>query len=284
MAKEPTTILLDSDIVAYKFSSANQKDFDWNGDGNKVSVLQQDIEVVAQDTFDYIEELKDKLKAAEVIVCLSCPTSENFRLKVYPDYKGNRDPNAKPLQLALVKEKMATQYPSYARPNLEADDIMGILSTHPNIVKGRKVIVSEDKDMQTIPGLLYNPRKDTKVRTITREQADRYHLYQTLIGDATDFYPGCPGIGPDKAEKFLDAPFIRVPYLYEFKRGPRKGTSETRYSDHAIDDDSVWDGIVSLYEAAGKDEAFALAMARVARILRCTDYDFTNKEPILWTP
>lgn len=282
MSKAPTTLLLDSDIVAYKFSSSNQKDFDWNGDGNKVSVLQQDIEVVMTDCFDYIEELKDKLKADALIVCLSCPTPENFRLKVYPDYKGNRDPAAKPLQLSLVKEKMAAHYPSYARPTLEADDIMGILSTHPNIVKGRKVIVSEDKDMQTIPGLLFNPRKDTKVRTITLEQADRYHLYQTLMGDATDHYPGCPGIGPDKAEKFLTEPFRLVPYAHSLKSGPRKGQTETRHRTEPCAD--VWQGIVSLFEHAGETEAFALAMARVARILRASDYDFNKKEPILWTP
>ena len=30
------TLLLDSDIIAYKYAAANQKDFDWDGDGDSL--------------------------------------------------------------------------------------------------------------------------------------------------------------------------------------------------------------------------------------------------------
>jgi hypothetical protein len=49
-------------------------------------------------------------------------------------------------------------------------------------------------------------------------------------------------------------------------------------------EDYVWRAIVAAYEKAGKDVAYALTMARVARILRASDYDFDNQRPILWTP
>jgi hypothetical protein len=39
---------------------------------------------------------------------------------------------------------------------------------------------------------------------ITEAQADRFHMIQTLTGDVTDGYPGCPGIGPVKAEQILN--------------------------------------------------------------------------------
>lgn len=250
-----TTILLDSDIVVYKFSAANEQAFDWDGDGNKHRVT-GDLDDATSACLDYVEELKADLKADEMIVCLSCPTPENFRLKILPSYKGNRDPEKKPLQLSLVKEYLAGQYPCYARPTLEADDIMGILSTHPSLVKGKRVIVSEDKDMQTIPGLLYNPRKDKKPRFITEGFANYFHLYQTLIGDTTDHYKGCPGTGPKKAEEALTC----------------------------CEGMAAWRKVVVLFEAKGLTEEDALVQARVARILRHTDYDFKKKEVILWTP
>ena len=278
---EPKTILLDSDIVAYKFAVTNQKNYDWDGDGQKVSVL-TDIEYVMTDTIAYVEALKDRLKFPEVLVCLSCPTPENWRLPVLPSYKANRDPALKPLMLTLVKDRLAAHYPSYARPALEADDIMGILSTDPKLVKGKKVIVSEDKDMQTIPGFLFNPRKDSRIRYITEAMADRYHLYQTLIGDTVDNYTGLPGCGPEKADVMLDSPYLKVPYEHIFKRGPRKDTAETRYRTEPTDD--LWAGIVSLFEAAGLTEEDALVQARVSRILRSSDYNFNTKEVILWNP
>lgn len=277
----PTTLLLDTDIVAYKFSAANEQSFDWDGDGDKVRVT-EDIEDVMVQTIDYVEELKVKLKADELIVCLSCPTSENFRLSILPTYKGNRDPAKKPLQLGLVKQRLADHYPSYERPTLEADDIMGILSTHPTLVKGKKVIVSEDKDMKTIPGWLFNPRKDQKPKLISEADADYFHLYQTLIGDSTDHYSGCPDVGPVNATEVLDNPYLLVPYDYEFKRGPRKGMTEVRYEKVPTED--RWAAIVSQFERQGLTEDDALVQARVARILRASDYNFKTKEVILWKP
>ena len=38
------------------------------------------------------------------------------------------------------------------------------------------------------------------------------------------------------------------------------------------------------FEKKGLTEDDALLQARVARILRASDYDFKKKEPIMWTP
>ena len=253
------TLLLDSDIIAYKFASAAQKDFDWDGDGEKATAV-EDIADVAPQVEAYVDDLVEKLKADDLIVCLSCPSDENFRYKVLPRYKHNRVGKAKPVPLQAVKEWMRERYPTYERPTLEADDIMGILSTHPKLVPGTKIIVSEDKDLKTIPGLIFNPRKDEKPRRVSEEQADYFHLYQTLIGDTTDGYKGCPGIGPTKAQKILQP------------------DSHPEHQCHR------WKYVVKAYESKGLTEEDALVQARVARICRFTDYDFKKKEVILWTP
>lgn len=265
MSKQDTVLLLDSDIIAYKFASANQRNFDWESDGNIVSHVEP-LEDVVEQVRDYIFDLCKQLKADRYIVCLSCASTDNWRKDVLPSYKENRAGTVKPVLLGPIKDTMREEFECYERPRLEADDIMGILSTHPTLIPGKKIIVSEDKDMKTVPGWLFNPRKDEKPRKVSEEQADYFHLYQTLIGDTTDGYKGCPGIGPVKAEKIL----------------------QWAENDHRLDNgllrDFMWSRVVDAYESKGLTEEDALVQARVARICRFRDYDFKNKEVILWTP
>ena len=159
---------------------------------------------------------------------------------------------------------------------------MGILSTHPKLIPGKKIIVSEDKDMKTIPGWLFNPKKDKKPRLISPEEADWWHMLQTMTGDTTDGYKGCPLCGPEKAKEMLESPYILEAYEHVFKSGPRKGMAEVRY--RKVPTANLWAGIVSLYEAQGLKERDAITQARVARICRNTDYNFTTKEVIYWNP
>jgi 5'-3' exonuclease len=253
-----TTLLLDADIVAYRLSATAQRSYKWPGMG-KASVAADDFDTLPERIDAEVSSLTQAIQADRVIVCLSCPTAENWRLGVLPTYKANRTGVERPVHLAAVKDYLEAEYPSYRRDTLEADDIMGILSTHPNLVPGRKVIVSEDKDLQTIPGWLFNPAKDRQPRLISPALADRFHLYQALVGDTTDGYTGCPGIGPKKAQERIAA------------------------CDAAGRD--LWRGaVVPLYESRGLTEQHALVQARVARICRASDYDFKKKEVRLWTP
>ena len=257
MSKSKTTLLLDSDIIAFKFASVSQKDFKWGDEDDTNSRVVEDISEVIPLVEDYITDLKIKLQATDLIVCLSCPSSENFRYTVLPSYKHKRVNVEKPILLSVIKDWMRETYPTYERPTLEADDIMGILSTHPKLIPGKKIIVSEDKDMKTIPGWLFNPRKDEVARLISPEEADYWHMYQTLVGDTTDGYKGCPKVGPAKAEALL---LCQEGYIND------------------------WQVVLDTFISKGLAEEDALVQARVARICRHSDYDFINKEVILWTP
>jgi DNA polymerase-1 len=261
-----TTLLLDADIIAFKVASVSQRTFQFPG--CEPSVVADEWEQVVPRIDSEVAKLTEKLKSDKVIVCLSCPTEDNWRLKILPTYKGNRDYSKRPVWLAKVKDYLEAEYPSYRRPHLEADDIMGILSTMPGLPPGflkdnpgfdpkaRKVIVSEDKDLKNIPGWLFNPAKDSKPHQVSLDDADRWHLYQALMGDTTDGYKGCPGCGPKGAERVLD----KAPGVY------------------------AWPRVVARFAKAGLTEADALVQARVSRICRFTDYDFKNKEVIPWTP
>lgn len=250
-----TTLLLDADIIAYKIASTAEKRYQFPG--CEPSVMLQDWAEVTPRIDAEVNKLTKKLETSEVMVCLSCPTAENWRLDILPTYKGNRKGTVRPTYLAAVKDYLAAEYPSYRRPTLEADDIMGILSTHPTLIKGKKVIVSEDKDMKTIPGWLFNPAKDKAPRLIDGMEAEWWHYHQTLVGDTTDGYTGCPGIGPVKASKIIAASMAGV---------------------------DEWEHITAAFVSKGLTEADALIQARVARICRHTDYDFKRKEVKLWSP
>ncbi len=240
-------LLVDADVVAYMCASAAERAVD---DGEGYWTWYCDFYEVQAAIDAHLTQLQDELNADEVKLCLT-DSAQNFRKNVLPSYKSNRAMVKKPVVLKPVREWLIEERGAYLRPNLEGDDVMGILATWPKL-KGEKIIVSIDKDMKTIPGLYYRDSK-TGIVEISHAEADRWHLYQTLIGDQTDGYKGCPGCGPVKANKLLD-------------------------------DDCSWDTVVQSYEKAGLTEDYALQQARVARILRASDYDFQNKRPILWTP
>jgi 5'-3' exonuclease len=245
-----TVALLDSDIFAFQAASVCQQNIDW-GDGEPTQSADLSTAIAMLD--NAIDRVVTQLRADRTIVCLTAPN--NWRRDVLPSYKSNRKDVVKPVLLADLRAHLETNYECFTRPTLEADDILGILSTHPTLVPGKKIIVSEDKDLSTIPGWLFNPRKDTKPRKITPESAHYYHMLQTLMGDAVDGYKGCPRIGKIRAAKILE-------------------DAEGDY----------WPSVVETYQLAGLTIDDALQQARVARICQFADYDYKLKKVILWNP
>src|SRR3546814_18785913 len=93
-----------------------------------------------------------------------------------------------------------------------------------------RVIVSEDKDMQTLPNVKIW-RQDKLVET-TAESAENFWLYQTLMGDSTDGYKGCPGCGPKSAEAILQKagdPWENVLQAYRSAFAKDKDPSKSKW-------------------------------------------------------
>ena len=243
--------LLDADILAYQVAATHEVRVDWDGDG-EVSQYVTSLESAKAKIDKTIGEYMWQLKLDKMIICLT--DKHNFRKDILPTYKDNRKATLKPLLLSTLKEYMSSNYESFIRPGLEADDVLGILATHPTLVPGKKVIISIDKDLTQIPGLYFNPDKHTKAVKITAEEGNYFHYMQTLTGDSVDGYKGLPGIGPKKAEKILE------------------GTTDP------------WGDIVSAYMGKGLTEDDALVQAQVARICQHQNYNYDTAEVIPWTP
>lgn len=272
------TLLIDADLIAYRSTAALQQTFDW-GDG--IVSVDGRLDEAKEQAEQIIEWFMDGLKADDLVICLSDDV-QNFRKKIDPTYKVLRTETERPVHLYDLKDWMADKWPSRIVPTLEADDVMGIMSTEPHV--GERIIVSSDKDMKTIPGILCQPdyeNRRLKVQSISEEEADRFHLWQTIVGDSCDGYPGCPSAGPAAAELVLNGRyhFARDRVL---SRGPRKGETVREWVYEDRDDLPVWLRIVALYEKAGLPETAALTQARLAFILRHSHY--ANGRRIDWHP
>lgn len=244
------TALIDADILAYQAAASCEHPIKWDENLWTLHSFEDDAEA----SFDaMVSSIKEATNANDYILAFS--DSENWRKEILPTYKANRSGVRKPMLLRHLKEYASQKYPCFVRPTLEADDVLGILATSKKLVKGDKVVCSIDKDFKTIPGNHYNFRHATFFE-ISEEEADYWHMTQTLTGDSTDGYAGCPGYGPRTAEKTLSV----------------------------LDRKDFWAGVCKAYEAAGLGKEEALVQARIARICRASDYDFKNKKVKLWNP
>lgn len=272
-----TRLLIDADLMAYRAAAGTQDTHDWGDTGVSVET---DIEAAKVQLRNQIDRWMDELDADAFTICLSDDFRSFRKEDVDPSYKATRIEVERPLVLYPLKDWLYERFPSERRNRLEADDVMGIRSTEPGTGETR-IIVSQDKDMKTIPGLLYRPFDEKPdVVEISKDQADSFHLYQTLVGDAVDGYPGAPGVGPVAARGILSGNLGWTSYTHVFKSGPRKGLEETRWEPKVFE--RTWDAVVSAFVKVGQDASSALRQARLARILRWEDQrDF---RPILWNP
>lgn len=246
-------LLIDGDQFVFTAAIAIERETRWDADNH---VLYSCPELAWTNFEGMLNRIFERFETNDCAIAFS--SLSNFRHEVDPTYKSNRKGARKPLCYSSVREQCEATYNCVSMEGLEADDVMGILATKPNHTT--KIIISQDKDMKTVPATVWNGKD---MLHVSEEEADYNHLYQTLIGDSTDGYKGCPGVGPVKAEKILAEP----------------NTTE------CLDLNGLrWDRIVATYAKAGLTLADALQQARLARILRWTDWDTANKRPILWTP
>lgn len=125
--------------------------------------------------------------------------TNNFRNKVYPEYKANRKDVPKPLHLQMLKDHIRDEWKALVSDGCEADDMVGVHHFQHN---AESIIVSIDKDLDQYYGWHWNPKKKERY-LISPEQATRFFYYQLLVGDTADNIRGCKGIGKVKAEKLL---------------------------------------------------------------------------------
>lgn len=263
------TVIIDGDTPIYTaasccehaipFSKHGEPKFDENGvcigvnEGSPV-IYEMDLDKGREHLRDIIEGIRISCRADNVVVALS-NYYRPWRKAIMPWYKANRHSMRRPGALRALREYAHQTYRVFERPTLEGDDICGILLTMPDPpFHGPRILASADKDMRTLAGTHYHMNSHFEFE-VSALDADKSHMYQTLVGDTTDNYKGCPGIGEKKATELLE-----------------KGHNAKEW----------WDLTAAAFVKAGLTVDYALLHARVARICRHTDWDFNKKEVILW--
>lgn len=241
-----TQVLIDADILLYQSISASEQEVEFEED---LWVMYSDLNVAHEQFTEKLDSILKFNPQAPYRLCFS--DARNFRKEINPTYKANRKATRKPMAFKEFRAQIMEKYPSITKPNLEADDILGILATKPG---ADAIIVSGDKDLMQIPG---KHLKQGEIVEVSEREGDAFFYHQILTGDQVDGYPGCPGIGKVKAEKILSKPEAQ---------------------------ETPWEFIVEAYEKAGLTSDDALLNARMARILRWEDWDNEQQKVILWTP
>lgn len=246
-----TELLIDGDLYAFSTAIALQEEHPFvEGE------FEFDEEAAKKVIDSRLAELEKRFESDKMIVALSCPREDNYRLTMVADtYKLHRTKKAGPIGLKAMRDHLIANYNVITEPCIEADDILGLLATDPDR-PGRKIVVSWDKDVTSIEGETFNPQKDS-FRKVSKMVSLKFFLYQALIGDSADGYKGLKRIGPKKAKAILNSirPFSMA-----------------------------WDTLVELAIKQGHDEAYLLQQCRLAWIMRHGDYDWETKQIKLWSP
>jgi len=235
-------LLIDCDFVVYKCCAAAETEIDF---GDDVIVVTSTFKDAYSCVKRELNRIANKFGSFDEMI-LFFSDSKNFRKYIQADYKGHRN-RKKPCAYRRVINKLSEEYSVIRMPTLEADDAMGIYATKHT----GNIIVSPDKDMKQIPGMLWNFKESTLIKP---EEGAKWHLIQSMAGDNTDGYSGVPGIGVKRAAALFE---------------------EKGYS---------WKTVVNAFKEKGLSEDIALENARLARILTTEDYDHEKREPVLWNP
>jgi DNA polymerase-1 len=208
-----------------------------------------EVDVTGVETFsDAVTNLKnllsqwqEKAEATDVVICLSCRDRKLYRKHFYPTYKANRGSEKPKFYWELV-DYAIENFQWVEEPGLEADDVMGVLTG----IYEDNIIISSDKDMDTIPGKRYSPYHDAFYET-TEYMADYNWLKQSLTGDSSDGYSGAKGIGKMKAAEVLAV------------------------TKMAKNFDFAYEHVLKMFEFRGQPKEEAIANIICARILRFSD-------------
>lgn len=239
------TAIIDGDMIVYRAAFGSETEIRWEDD---IFTLHMNINEAYQKVDESIEKILNKTGTRAYQMAFS--DSFTFRHELEPNYKANRKDKRKPLGLKALIGEVFDRHNGIKFPNLEADDLIGIVCTE----NKDYIACSGDKDFGTLPCKWYNFLRD-EMHDTSEEDANKWHLIQTLAGDSVDGYSGCKGIGVITAKKLLD----------------KKGYN--------------WQSVVDIYESKDMTEADALLTARLAYILRNTDYDIsTHTLKDLWIP
>ncbi len=182
--------------------------------------------------FGFVNSLNDILhnENPSHIAVVFDPPGPNFRHKLFPDYKANRDATPEDIinSIPYIKKIIdAYNIPVIEVPGFEADDVIGTLAKKAEKENFEVFMVTPDKDFTQLVSekirILKPSRagsgseilniKDVREKFMVRDPIQVIDVL-ALWGDAADNVPGAPGIG-EKTSKKLISEYGSIEALFE---------------------------------------------------------------------
>lgn len=173
--------------------------------------------------FGFVNTLNDVLNKMnpEYIGVAFDPTGGNFRMKLDPNYKAQRDETPEDIRCAvpIIKEILkAYNIPVFEVEDFEADDVIGTLSVKASQLEGIETyMMTLDKDYGQLVKdnvKMLKPQHFGNGFDILgpKEICEKHGISNTLqvidllglMGDNADNVPGCPGVGPKTATQLVN--------------------------------------------------------------------------------
>ena len=164
-----------------------------------------------------LKEILDKEKPTYLGVAFD--HGKTFRHEAFPPYKAQRQETPEDIKLSVpyIKQVLeAMNIPVLQADGFEADDVIGTLATEAGRQGIDTYMLTPDKDHGQLIGpnvKMYRPRHGGGYDVIgEKEVAAKYGIASAsqvvdllaLMGDASDNYPGCPGVGEKTAVKLIN--------------------------------------------------------------------------------
>ena len=148
------------------------------------------------------------------------PHGPTFRHEAFPEYKAQREETPEGIRFAvpIIKDVLkAYRIPVLEVPGYEADDVIGTLAKQSeSIGELDTYMMTPDKDYGQLVAKnvkMYKPRFDGGFDIMgEKEVKEKYGISDVkqvidllgLMGDSSDNYPGCPGVGEKTAVKLIN--------------------------------------------------------------------------------
>ena len=176
------------------------------------------------------------------------PHGRTFRSDAYPPYKAQREATPEDIRksVPIIKQLLeAYRIPVLQAEGYEADDVIGTLATQAGQQGIETYMLTPDKDygqLVTDHVYIYRPRHGGGYEIMGPEEVkQKYDIPSTdavvdllaLMGDSSDNFPGCPGVGEKTAVKLIRE-FGTVEQLLS-RTSELKGVLKTKVESHVDD-------------------------------------------------
>ena len=176
------------------------------------------------------------------------PHGPTFRSEAYPAYKAQREATPEDIKqsIPIIKQILkAWNIPILEAEGYEADDVIGTLATQAGQQGIDTYMLTPDKDYGQLVKdnvKIYRPRHGGGYEVMGPEEVKaKYAIPSTeavidllaLMGDSSDNFPGCPGVGEKTAVKLINE-FGTVEELIS-RTSEIKGALQKKVAEHVDD-------------------------------------------------